>query len=479
MSAAAGSGYVWAVAAQLLGRCGSMLANLVSLALIARALPEAQFGIFVLVTGLVSVLVQVADFGTGPIFAQHAGASAGSRTGARLDGRLDGRFWGSFLAVRTGLGVTATGIGCLVSATFHGPTAGAMLLASLAVVFVAARFFDPLYQVARRPFRSTMTQSIGAVSSIGLTCLVAVVQPTLSGFLLAFLAANALYASSCWFAARDLIAGRPAIDPAELRRIAGLALPLGLAGLMTAVNGRANLLFLEHYRGTDAVAVYGAAARVLDLGVTLATLVLSPVIPVLSSAAHAGVGRLAQDVRRSVSLLLQLTLPLLVATQGLALPVVRILYGARYDAAAPVLTLLAFVGFGVVFSLMASYALLSLRVTRYAIWITGSAVLVNLALNAVLVPRAGVMGAAVAQIGTELVLVSMVTAALVRLVPGAIDGAGTVRMLLAAAAAWVLISMLGPEWRLSASILVAMASAAPLLRLWRQRNDAPESPGFH
>ena len=460
--AGGGSGYVLALAAQLLGRCGSMLANLGSLALIARVLPEAQFGIFVLVTGLVGVLVQISDFGTGPVFGQHVGATkAGSG--------LDGSFWASFALVRLGLGLIATTAGWILSLTFAGRTAGAMVLASLSVFFVAARYFDPLYQVAHRPFRSTMTQAVGAGSIIGLSSLAAALHPTLLAFLLAFLVANALYAISCWLAARDLITAPVVIDAKTVRRILRVAAPLGLAGLMTAVNGRANLLFLEHFRGPDTVATYGAAARVLDLGINLAVLVLSPLIPVLSRSAQLGLEPLAQDVRRSVRLLLQLTLPLLVATPGLSPLIIRLLFGAHYAAAAPVLTMLAFVGFGVVFSLMTSYALLSLHVTHYAIWITGIAVVINLALNALLVPYAGALGAAGAQICSEGVLVTLVVTVLLRHVPGAIDGMGTAKLIVAAAAGWLLMSLIPPGLRVGSSLLVACASAIPLVQLWRER----------
>ena len=441
-----------------------MLANLSSLALVARVLPETQFGIFVLVTGLIGVLVQVADFGTGPIFGQHVGAttSAGSRS------HLEGDFWGSFVVVRLVLGLVATAIGAALSLSFSGAASGAMLLASCSIGFVAARFFDPLFQVAHRPFRSTLTQLVGATSMIGLTSVAAALHPTLVILLLAFFASNILYAAASWGAARDLIAGSIKVDPAVMRQIVRLAAPLGFASLMTAVNGRANLLFLEHFRGPDAVAIYGSAARLLDLGVNLAVLVLSPLIPVLSRSAQAGTESLARDVRRSMRLLLQLSLPLLVATPGLSPLAVRLLYGAHYAAAAPVLTMLAFVGFGVVFSLMASYALLSLHLTHYAIWITGTAVITNLALNAVLVPRAGAFGAATAQICSEGVLLALVVTALLRHVPHAIDAAGTVRLLAAAAVAWLVLSSFDPAWRMAGSCLVIFASAVPLLTLWRK-----------
>ncbi len=451
-----------------------MAANLASLSLAARTLPEAQFGIFVLVTGLVSVLVQIADFGTGPIFGQHAGTLASNAqpgTPAHGEVRLGGVFWGSFLAVRLGLGLVATACGLALSWSFAAPAAGAMMLVSLSAVFVAARFLDPLFQVAHRPWRSTATQFAGAFATLATTAAAVLLHPTLDGFLFAFVAAAIISVAAYALAVRDLVIPPIEIQPATIRRILRLAAPIGIAGLMTAINGRANLLFLQH-QGPDAVAMFGAASRVLDLAVNLAVLVLAPLIPVLSRSARAGAAALALDVRASVRLLLHLTLPILVAAPGLSPLVVHALYGARYVTAAPVLDVLALVGFGVVFSLLASYALLSLRITHYALWITGSAVAANLLLNAVLVPRAGAMGAALAQACSELVLVSLATAALLRHVPGAIDLAGTLRALGLAATAALLLRLLPAAAQPLASACILLACAAPLLRLWRERRAA-------
>ncbi len=457
--------YGLAVAAQMLGRGGAMAANLASLALAARVLPQAQFGIFVLVTGLAQVLVQVADFGTGPVFAQQAG---------RLDERrrLDGEFWGSFLLARAGLAAAAAGIGLLVSLGMSGAESRAMLLVSLAAGLVAARFLDPLFQMAGVPWRSSATQLAGAAATLGLAALATALHPTLGGFLLAFIGAAAVFCAASWVAVGGLIAPPAAVQRATVKRILRLAAPIGVAGLLTAVNGRANLLFLEHFSGQDALATFGAATRVLDLAVNLAVLVLSPLIPVLSRSAQAGIPALAASIRASVLLLLQLALPLLVATPVLSPLVVRLLYGAHYAAAAPVLDVLALVGFGVVFSLLASYALLALNVTHYAIWITGSSVIANLALNALLVPRAGAMGAAVAAVCSECLLAGLASAALLRHVPGAIDVRASARALALAAAAFLLLHALPPLLCEAGSLLALLACALPLLRLWRERSAA-------
>jgi O-antigen/teichoic acid export membrane protein len=255
-----------------------------------------------------------------------------------------------------------------------------------------------------------------------------------------------------------------------------LAAPLGFASLMTAVNFRANLLFLAHFQGPEALATYGAATRVLDLAVNLAVVIVWPLIPIFSRSAGQGRASLVAEVRKAVRLLLHLTLPLLVASPYLSPFVIRALYGADYAAAAPILDVLAWVGFGVAFALLASYAMLSLRITRYAVRITATAVIANLALNAVLVPWYGPMGAAVASLCSEGVLVSLVMLVLLRHVPGSIDGSGVLAMLAVAGVGALLLHLLVPYAGVAVVGLALLPSGYTLLGLLRERRRANAHP---
>jgi O-antigen/teichoic acid export membrane protein len=454
-----------------------MAANLCSLALIARALPQTDFGIYVLVTGLVLLLAQIADFGTGPVFGQHVGSLDAAPQGAAAGGRmLPGKIWGSFLLIRLVLAGCATGLGCAVALTFTGPARGAMILASLSVGFVAGRFLDPLYQVAGHAWRSAATQLAGAVSLIAFAALVWALHPTLPAFLWGFIVANAIYVAASWLAARDLIAGPVRVEMKSVWRMAALAAPMGVSGLLTAVNGRANLLFLAHDGGPASVATYGAATRVLDLAVNFAVVILWPLIPILSRSAQAGQATLAAELRRQTRLLLRLMLPLLVATPAVSPLLVRALYGPQYAGSGPVLVMLALVGAGVVFSLLASYTLLAVRITKYSIPITGISVVVNLTLNAILVPRYGPMGAAGAAVVCEAVLVGLVWTALARHLPGALSS-GVLPMVAAASVIWCVLHFALHDswaWTMAGALMLAGWGAAGHVRDRLQRHRAAD-----
>ena len=134
--------YYLAVVAMIFGRVGNMAANLASMALIARAVSPASFGQYVLIVGVIAICAQVADFGTTAVFAKQ---TPEHQTRYRV-------FWGNFLLVRLALLVPAF-VAAAIAAFFLQEETGSVLLAAcLAIPFVAARFFDPMYQVFGRPW---------------------------------------------------------------------------------------------------------------------------------------------------------------------------------------------------------------------------------------------------------------------------------------------------------------------------------------
>ena len=403
--------YYLAVVAMILGRVGNMAANLASMALIARAVSPASFGQYVLIVGVIAICAQVADFGTTAVFAKQ---TPEHQTRYRV-------FWGNFLLVRLALLVPAF-VAAAIAAFFLQEETGSVLLAAcLAIPFVAARFFDPMYQVFGRPWYSAIALGITAAATVALNAAAALWWPSLGAFVLAYAVANILYVGmALWLSGRIVgVSLRP--DATIIRQMLRLAVPIGVASLMTVVSGRANILFLTQFQGLDAVAVYGAAARFLEIGVNLVVVMLGPLIPLFSGMAHDR-SALTMSYQRFLLVLLVLTLPVLVVVPYLSAPLVTVMYGAQYHDAAAVLQLLALVGGLATLGLFNGYALLALGITRPWMWITGAGVMLNLLLNALLVPSLSFIGAAWAQIGSEILMVGATVVMIYRHLPRAFPG---------------------------------------------------------
>ena len=411
MPSSAKRNYYLAVAAQIFGRVGNMVANLASMALIARAVSPTNFGQYVLVVGVIAICAQIADFGTTPVFAKQTPEHQANF----------GVFWGNFLLVRLALLLPAFAAAGIAAGFLWDDVGNLLLLACLAIPFVSARFFDSMYQVFARPWYSTIALGATAAATVVLNAAAALWWPSLAAFILAYTVANGLYFGVAFWLAGRIVGVSLHPNAGLIRQTLRLAVPVGLSALLTVVNSRANILFLMQLQGMDAVAVYGAAARFLDIGVNLLIIMLTPVIPLFSGLAHDRTA-LAASYRQFLLFLLLLILPVLVVVPYLSVPLISVMYGAQYHDAAAVLELLAVVGGLAAFALLNSFALLAIGITGNWLWISGAGVTLNLLLNALLVPRLSFIGSGWAQIGSEILMVGMTFVAIHWHLPRAFPG---------------------------------------------------------
>jgi O-antigen/teichoic acid export membrane protein len=199
------------------------------------------------------------------------------------------------------------------------------------------------------------------------------------------------------------IAPRATIERASLRVSLWQGLPFGVHATVGTLNMQVDTLMVQHYLGAGSVGLYQAGMRIL-LGSLLVGDALNGVY--LSAMARA-----SHDPRALLRLGERMTRQLL--TVGLfgfgcilvAGPwVVRLLFGGKYDALAPLLPffgLLAFIRYGGV-----SFGTLLTLADRQAVRVLAvcGVMVLGLVLNAVLIPRFGLTGAVTASIIGHLVL---------------------------------------------------------------------------
>jgi O-antigen/teichoic acid export membrane protein len=198
------------------------------------------------------------------------------------------------------------------------------------------------------------------------------------------------------------------IRPRELRlpvrEIYGFALPLLAVDLMFVVMNGANVIMLGHFGDARDVADYRVvqpAARLNVLVMTSFTLLFTPMAARLYARAdRAGIEELYW---RTAVWIAVFTFPVFAATFALADPLTVGMFGAQYAGSA---TILALLSLGYYFSAALGFNGLTLRVyglVRYSVVIAVLATIANVALNLVLIPRYGALGAGVGTAATLVV----------------------------------------------------------------------------
>lgn len=358
----------------------------------ARRLSRQDFGIFALATTLGWLLSVATDFGIQMHVARGVARQAPSAA----------RILRAWLRVRLWVGVAA--IGSVAAGVFAWPGAsdyrGPIVL--FAVVYVCSGLVEFLHYFFRGLSRSDVESSLvlwQRLSTLALAVGVLMWRPDLRLLAIAMLlpiVTTLLVSARIAFTLAGSDHGSAPMNVAvEFRRD---VLPIGAGIVVSALYFRIDVFLVQHWSGTDAVALYNAVFRLIDALRLFPAAVMAVVLPSLVRATD------SRPLQRVSMAVLAFSVPLAAVLWIGAGWVVPLIYGAPYAAAVPAFRILALCL--PLFSL--NYALTHQLIgwdgeRSYAV-ICATALLANLALNARLIPALSIDGAAWATLWTEVVL---------------------------------------------------------------------------
>lgn len=175
-------------------------------------------------------------------------------------------------------------------------------------------------------------------------------------------------------------------------------LPLMMTGLFILVYMRIDQVMLAHYLNTEAIGAYAVAVRLSEAWYFLPSVLAASLFPAILRARHGDPEKYRSGLALLYELMTWLGIAVALPTTLLAHWVIRLLYGPRYVAGASALALYIWAGVFVFQGIARSKWLVGEGLQRYAIAFAGGASLLNIILNAILIPRAGMTGAALATV---------------------------------------------------------------------------------
>lgn len=374
-------------------------ANALYVLILAQRLGVSEFGRFATLWALLAFFQTVLEQGLGRSITR----DIASRGVSFADGAVHG------LALALGLGIASVGamttIGWVLSAVLgHAPNfvllafvTGASL-APRAIWVTVSAVFNAQQRIGVSAALSVIA-SLGNVA-LGLTALftglglLGVLTASAVAQILPMLVAIALLVRFVWPGDAD-------VSRATFVRLGRSAMPFVVRAFLGIVYFRADLLMLTALVGFDAAGVYQAAYKVLELALVLPGAANSAAYPVISAYLVDNRPRAARAYQRLLGGMFVVGLPLSALIFVGAIPLVNLLYGRAYSAGAPMLAILAG-------AILLSYVnaapitLLSASPRQAALTVvTASGLVVNLAVNALLIPRIAGQGAALAMIASE------------------------------------------------------------------------------
>jgi O-antigen/teichoic acid export membrane protein len=188
----------------------------------------------------------------------------------------------------------------------------------------------------------------------------------------------------------------------RLREVVRVGLSIGVSGVLILAYARFDQIIVFVISGSGPAGLYGAVYNLIDQAHFVPISVLTSLAPVLAASWPADRARLLRTSRLTAELLALTSLGGLAFTIAAAGPVVRLIFGPGFGAAAPALPVLAGAFVLISFGYLNGNLLVVLGLQRRLLRISLIALALNLIGNFILVPLVGFMGAAWMTLLTEL-----------------------------------------------------------------------------
>ncbi len=382
----------------LLERAGALLLTLVTSVVVVRALGPAQYGELSYLLAISGLLAPLAQFGISGLVAR-ALLEQPTDERAVLRAAMQLRLAGCALAFVAGV------VYWLVLE--HRPADRWMLLVLLAAQFatvtqVVEFWFQVQFKAARLVPWRTGAAVVAAILKMALAVATHDARWVAAAFALEFL----LIGAAAWTAMRkegtvsrvSPAAGtleRP--SPPWLRWFAQRSPWLLASGIAEVIYLRIDIVLLERLRGIEETGIYAVAARLSEVWYMVPVALMGAVFPALwqrrqDAAAY------ERGLQASLDLLFALAVALAVVMQLFGAPLVEWLFGPRFTASVPILQIHIWAGVFVFMRALLSRWLLAEDLLRFSLFTHLSGAAMNVALNLLLIPKYGALGAAVATV---------------------------------------------------------------------------------
>ncbi len=386
------------VAVQVVGRVGNLALGVLATAVLARGLGDYRYGQWTTILLIPALLGPLNELGFLQVAVRHASS------------KDDPRWLGALVTARAALSIPVTALTILVLIPFaHGST---MFLAGVIValqgLLAAPSAMASVFQVR---VRNDLAIVALTVNSVLWTSAIIVIALSDGGLLPYAVAMTSIAALST--ALQVVIAGRTVRVPLRgtrtlWRRLAREAVPLSIGSLLIVAYGRVDGLIVYSSVGPAAAGLYNSVYRFVEqAGVVPLSLVIT-LTPIASRLIPSRPAEARGLLQLALDLLAMFSLPALAFAIVACEPVIRLLYGPEYHAAAPALPVLmgAFtvICCGYAFGLFTLVLDLQRKFARFAV----VALVFNVISNLLLVPRYGFMAAAWTTLATETLVVGLI-----------------------------------------------------------------------
>lgn len=397
---------IWNTAVQLAGRLISIALWLVAFAIVTRYLGVTGFGEYSLVLAFVALLVPIADLGLTLTAVRELRANP-----EREDEILSDAF-GLRLLVAATAAVVLVAISPLFP--YSDRVESALRIAAIGLFFLVLSGVPTMvFQTRIRLDLAALVDLVTAASTFALIVLVTQADLGFTSLIVASVIAAVLTALTGFMLAARLARLRPSFHKKRLAALLVSTLPVGLFTTFGIIHFKVDTVLLSLLQPVEDVGIYSAAYRFLEQALFFPALFMASVYPILASLIANQDQALQAAVDKSLTFLLATAVPLAAGCFILAPDIITLIAGKAFEDAVEPMRVLVFASVFIFTDALFASLLILFRQQRQLVLVVGGALVLNVALNLILIPPFSYVGAAAATVATEgLAGVAMIAAVL-------------------------------------------------------------------
>jgi O-antigen/teichoic acid export membrane protein len=387
------------VAVQLVARVVNLVLGVVVTFVLARALGSHAFGLWSTLLAITQITTSFGELGLSQIAISRA-ASEPEREAEWLGGLLSLRL---LLAIPITI-ASIVAVFLLVS-SHEGRLAGTLL--SLVMLVGAASTLGVVFQLRVRNHISMAILTINSVVWGAGVIVVALLSGSIVVFAAVFLATSAFTTTLTAVLASRTAAVRVRGTRTLWRPMLRVGLGLGAAGILVTLYVRLDQILVFKIAGSRQAGLYAADYRLLEGIQFIPGSVMTTLFPLIAAAYPAHRERVRELLQSSAEYLTMASLPILAFTVVAAHPIVKLLFGGQFAAAAPALPVLAGAFISISLGYLVGNMVVILELQRVFLRYAALGLIVNAVLNVVFIPRYGFQAAAWITLLTEVTVMSL------------------------------------------------------------------------
>ncbi|HBU27935.1 TPA: hypothetical protein DEB00_02350 [Candidatus Uhrbacteria bacterium] len=393
---------------QLIGRVVGTAFGVFTIATLTRSLGVDGYGQFTLAMTFLSVAGALADFGFTLTTTQMI-----SEKKANIDSIVSTAFSSRLLS-----GLFFFALAVLVA--WYMPYAPVVKLTIAVGAFsyffmTSSQMLIGVYQKGMAMWRPALAEALSRGLILLVVLLFATVHPSAPYMMGAFTIGNILLFLMNIGFARRFVTIRFHIDPALLKTFLLRSWPIAISIFFNLLYLKGDILFLSFYRSDAEIGLYGAAYKVLDVVTVIPTMFMGLLLPMMVQAwSTKSQEKMNALLQQAFDFFALASFPMLGGAVILAEPIMRLIAGAEFSAAAPYLVILMIANTIVFFGILFAHAIVGVNKQRAILPSYVFTAVIATTLYLITIPIYGAFGAAWTTVVAELLIASLTTIVVVR-----------------------------------------------------------------